>query len=114
MKYGTRKEGNVLVFDLKGDLVGGPDTYEIKDAVKEQLDRGERKFLLNLNGVGYVNSTGVGIIVSVYSSVTGAGGQLKLSNANDKVARLMMVTKLLEVFDSFDNEAEALRAFETS
>ena len=52
MKFGSRKQGDVLVFDLKGDLVGGPDTYAIKDAVKEQLDRGERKILLNLDGVG--------------------------------------------------------------
>ena len=112
MKYGSRKEGDVLVFDLQGDLVGGPDTYGIKTAVKEQLDRGERKVLLNLNGVGYVNSSGVGIIVSVYSSIKAAGGGMKLSNANDKVSRLMMVTKLLEVFDSYHTEAEALGAFQ--
>ncbi len=113
MRFSARKEGDVLVMDLEGDLTGGPDTFEIKDAVKEHLERGERKILLNLNEVGYVNSTGVGIIVSVYSSITGAGGEMKLSNANDKVSRLMMVTKLLEVFDSYDNETDALRAFQS-
>ncbi len=114
MKFASRKEGDVLVFDLAGDLVGGPDTYAIKDAAKEQLDRGERKFLFNLNQVGYLNSTGVGIIVSVYSNITSAGGAMKLCNANEKVSRLMMVTKLLEVFDSYGTEAEALRAFQTA
>ncbi len=111
MKFSSRKAGDVVVYDLKGGLEGGPDTYKIKEAVKQQLDQGERKFLLNLDGVDYVNSTGVGIVVSVYSSIMNAGGVMKICNANDRVSRIMMVTKLLEVFESFYGEEEALKSF---
>jgi anti-anti-sigma factor len=64
-----------------------------------------------MDGVGFVNSTGIGIITSVYSSITGAGGNLKICNANAKVSKVMMITKLLEVFDSYYAEEDALRAF---
>jgi anti-sigma B factor antagonist len=111
MKFSTRKEGDVTVFDLKGSLEGGPDTYAIKDEVKTQLDGGGKNFLFNMDDVGFVNSTGIGIMTSVYSSITGNGGRMKICNANSKVSKIMMITKLLEVFDSYYEEEEALRAF---
>jgi len=111
MKFSSRKAGDVVVFDLKGGLEGGPDTYKLKEAVKEKLDAGERKFLLNLDGVDYVNSTGVGIVVSVYSSIMNASGVMKVCNAQERVSRIMMVTKLLEVFESYYSEKEALESY---
>ncbi len=111
MKFSHRKDGDVVIFDLKGDLVGGPDTYKIKEAVTDLLEEGERKILLNMNKVDFVNSTGVGIIVSVFTSIQNAGGQMKLCNANEKVSRIMMITKLLEVFESYYDCDEAIRAF---
>lgn len=111
MKFSTRKTGSVVVFDLKGSLEGGPDSYSIRDEVKTHLEKGDRQFLFNMDGVGFVNSTGIGIMTSVYSTITTSGGQMKLCNANSKVSKIMMVTKLLEVFDSYYDEGEALRAF---
>jgi len=111
MEYQARKVGDVVVYDLRGGLEGGEHNYRIKDAVKEHLDRGERKFLFNMDKVTFVNSTGIGIIAMIYASITNAGGRLKLCNANEKVSRVMMITKLLEVFDSYYQEEEALKAF---
>lgn len=114
MKFSSRKAGDVVVFDLKGNLEGGPDTYKLKEAVKEKLDAGDRKFLLNMNGVDYVNSTGVGIAVSVYSSIVNASGVMKICNTQERVSRIMMVTKLLEVFESYYSEDEALKSFQSA
>lgn len=114
MKFKSRTEGDVVVLELKGGLEGGPDSYQLKDEVRQLLEKGDRKFLVNLDRVDYVNSTGIGIIASVFSSITNAGGQMKICNANDKVSRVMMVTKLLEVFDSHKLEEEALQAFQSS
>jgi anti-sigma B factor antagonist len=111
MKYTSREAGDVVVFDLKGGLEGGQDTVQMKDAVRGLLDAGRRKFLINLDQVDFVNSTGIGIIAAVFSSISGAGGHMKISNANSKVARVMAITKLLDVFDAYPEEAEALRAF---
>ncbi|MBD3235843.1 MAG: anti-sigma factor antagonist [Candidatus Eisenbacteria bacterium] len=111
MDYRTRKVGDVVVFDLKGALEGGEKSYRIKDVVKEQLAAGQRKFLLNLDKVTFVNSTGVGIVAMVFTSISNAGGEMKICNANEKVSRVMMITKLLEVFDSYYQEDEALAAF---
>jgi anti-sigma B factor antagonist len=111
MKFSSRDAGDVVVFDLKGGLEGGQDTYQIKEVVHEMLEQGKRKFLLNLDKVDFVNSTGIGIIAAVFSSISSAGGQMKISNANNKVSRVMIITKLMEVFDSYENEAAALGAF---
>jgi len=111
MKFKTRKTSDVVVYDLKGGLEGGPDTYAIKDHVKGLIDEGERKFLINMDKVDYVNSTGIGIITGIYSSITNNGGKLKICNANSKVSRVMMITKLLEIFDSYYEEDDALKAF---
>ena len=111
MKFTPRKEGDVVVFDLKGSLEGAPENFAIKDAIKEQLDKGERKFLLNMDKVTFVNSTGIGIIVTAYTSITNAQGVMKICNANEKVSRVMMITKLLTVFESFYDEKEALASF---
>ena len=111
MKFSSRQVDQVTVFDLKGGLEGGQDSYKIKEVVTDMLEQGQRKFLLNLDKVDYVNSTGIGIIASVFSSISNADGVMKICNANDKVSRVMMVTKLLEVFDSYHEEEEALKAF---
>ena len=114
MKFSSRQEGDVAVFDLKGGLEGGPDTYAIKDVVTEMLENNHRKFLLNLDNVDFINSTGIGIIAGVFSSISNSGGQMKICNANEKVCRVMMITKLLEVFESYGREEEALQAFQSA
>ncbi len=112
MKIGMRKEGQVIVFDLSGGLEGGPDSYELKSMVAAQIKQGERRFLLNLDKVSFVNSTGVGIVAAVFTSITNADGAMKICNVQEKVSRVMMITKLLTVFESYYGEAEALTSFD--
>ena len=78
MKFSSRQEGEVAVFDLKGGLEGGPDTYAIKGVVSEMLGEGHTKFLLNLENVDFINSTGIGSIDGVDSSISNSGGQMKI------------------------------------
>jgi anti-anti-sigma factor len=111
MKFSSRKVDGVIVFDLHGGLEGGPDSFKIRDAIKEKIEEGARKFILNLDKVSFVNSTGIGIITAVYTSIKNADGQMKISNANEKISRVMMVTKLLDVFDSYYHEQDAVKAF---
>ncbi|MBU1700848.1 MAG: STAS domain-containing protein [Candidatus Eisenbacteria bacterium] len=111
MKFSSRKVDDVLVFDLKGPLEGGEESYKIKDVIKGELDGGAKKILLNMDKVSFVNSTGIGIITAAFVSIQNAGAQMKIANANEKISRVMMVTKLLEVFDSYYEEDEALKAF---
>lgn len=113
MRFSSRRDGEVVILDLKGGLEGSQDSFEIKQVVSEMLDKGDKKFLLNLDRVDFVNSTGIGIIASVFSSISNANGAMKICNANDKVSRVMMVTKLLEVFDSYPKEEEALQSFQS-
>jgi len=114
MKFKTRKVGDVIVYDMQGALEGGKETYRIKDDVGEQLKQGERNFLLNMDKVTFVTSTGIGIVVASYTSIANAGGRMKICNANEKVSRVMMITKLLTVFDSYYQEEEALAAFRSA
>ncbi len=114
MRFRSRKIGQVTVFDLQGPLEGGPESFGITTAVSEQIAAGERKFLLNMDKVGLVTSTGIGIVVTVFTSITNAGGVMKICNANEKVSRVMMITKLLTVFDSYYEESKALEAFEAT
>jgi len=111
MKWNIRHSDDIVVFDLKGGLEGGADTYQIKDLVKDHLARNDRRFVINLSQVDYVNSTGIGIIAAVYTMISSAGGKMVISNANEKVSRVMMVTKLLEVFESYKSENEAIASF---
>jgi anti-sigma B factor antagonist len=111
VKWSVRNADDVIVFDLKGALEGAHDAYQIKETVKEKIQEGHRKFLINLDQVDFINSTGIGIIAHVFHAISSSGGKMKISNANEKVSRVMTVTKLLEVFDAYPNEADALTSF---
>jgi len=112
MKWNMRRVEDVIVYDLKGPLEGAADSYRIKDEIKTHLgEDSSRKFLLNLTGVDFVNSTGVGILASAYSTITQNEGTMKICGANSKVSKILMITKLLEVFDSYYTEEDALRSY---
>ncbi|MBI4442883.1 MAG: STAS domain-containing protein, partial [Acidobacteria bacterium] len=83
----------------------------LRDSLQEILSRGQHKILLNLGDVSYIDSSGLGTLVSGYSSVTGRQGQMKLLNLTKKVHDLLQVTKLLTVFEVFDDEAAAVKSF---
>ncbi|MEW6364406.1 MAG: STAS domain-containing protein [Acidobacteriota bacterium] len=111
MKIGTRKVGEVVILDLEGKILIGDGCQELRDAVCKALDEGHNKILLNLVGVPYMDSTGLGEVIRNYKTVMDKGGKLKLLSLTSRMKDLMSMTKLLTVFEVFEVEQEALASF---
>lgn len=107
-----RQAGDVTILDMSGEVRIGEGAVSLRDSIRHLADQGKKKVLLNLAGVKYMDSTGVGELIANYTTVTRQGGQLKLLNLTDRIQNLLVITKLLTVFDSYDNETEALKSFE--
>jgi len=107
-----RQAGDVTILDLSGEVRIGEGSVALRDAIRKLVDEDKHKILLNLGGVKYIDSTGIGELIANYTTVSRKGGQLKLLNLTDRVQNLLVITKLLTVFDSYDNEADALKSFE--
>jgi len=111
MKFTSREVDGVTVLDLSGKIVLGEGSVTIRDAVRDVLAKGSNKILLNLADINYIDSSGIGELVSALTAVKNAGGALKLLQLTKKVKDLLQITKLYTVFDVFDDEAEALASF---
>ena len=111
MQIAERENGAVTVLDLSGKITLGEDGNLLKDKLQSLLHQNKKKILFNLAQVSYVDSAGLGAIVSAYTTVTREGGTLKLANVTKKLQDLLSITKLLTVFETFDSEAEALRSY---
>src|SRR5829696_4353968 len=107
-----RQAGDVTILDLTGDVRMGEGSIALRDTIKKLGDEGKNKVLLNLAGVKYVDSSGIGELIANYTTIKRQGGQLKLLNLTEKIQNLLVITKLLTVFDTYDNEAEALKSFQ--
>jgi anti-sigma B factor antagonist len=107
----TRKSGPATIIDLSGRITLGESTGTLRETVRKVLDEGNKKIVLNMGNVSYVDSAGLGELVGSYTSVNHAGGQLKLLNLQTKMKDLMQVTKLHTVFEVYENEAECLKSF---
>jgi anti-sigma B factor antagonist len=111
MKISTRKSANVVIIDIDGKIVLGEGDVEIKNAVDNLLARGNKSFLLNLAKVSYLDSAGLGEIIRCFTTLRKNGGNFKLLSPSQRVIDLLTITKLLDVFDTFDNEATAVASF---
>jgi anti-sigma B factor antagonist len=111
VKLTPRKVGDVTVIDAVGRITLGEASSTFRDTIRELVSKGEKKLLLNLAEVSYIDSSGIGELVSAYTTVTNQGGQLKLLNLTKRIQDLLQITKLYTVFEVFDNEAEAVRSF---
>jgi anti-sigma B factor antagonist len=107
-----RQAGDVTILDMTGDVRIGEGAISLRDSIRTLADQGKKKVLLNLAGVKYMDSTGVGELIANYTTIKRQGGQLKLLNLTDRIQNLLVITKLLTVFDSYDNEPEALKSFQ--
>jgi len=103
--------GDVAVIDVSGRITLGEGSSNLRDGIRELLAKGQRKILLNLGDVSYIDSSGIGELVSGYTSVANQGGQLKLLNLTKRVRDLLQITKLYTVFDVYEDEATAVRSF---
>src|SRR4026209_377860 len=101
---------DIVILDLGGRITIGEGTLILRNVIQKLLDRGDSKFLLNLADVDYIDSSGLGELVTAFTTVRNKNGQLKLLNLTRRVRDLLQITKLLTVFDAFDNETEALKS----
>ena len=111
MKLTTRQVDGVTILDLSGRITLGEGSVQLRDAIRDLLSKGSKKILLNLADVNYIDSSGIGELVSAYTTVRNQGGELKLLNLTKKVHDLLQITKLYTVFDVKDDEANAIASF---
>jgi anti-sigma B factor antagonist len=111
MKATIREVDSVVVVDVSGRITLGEGCAQLREIVRGQLAKGNKKILLNLADVTYIDSSGIGELVSGYTAVSNQGGQLKLLNLTKKVHDLLQITKLYTVFDVHDDEAKAISSF---
>jgi anti-sigma B factor antagonist len=110
-KVSMRQAGDVLILDLAGPVTLGEGTRQVRDAIKKLVESGARYILLNFQDISYLDSAGLGELVSAYTSVTNAGGQIKLMHVQSLVKQLLQITKLYTVFTTYEDEKLALQSF---
>ncbi|HJZ81297.1 MAG TPA: STAS domain-containing protein [Pyrinomonadaceae bacterium] len=106
-----RQAGDVTILDLDGEVRIGDSATALRSAIRELVTAGHKNILLNLAGVRYIDSSGIGELIANYTTVGRTGGKLKLLSLTDKVQDLLVITKLLTVFDVYETEPEALSSF---
>lgn len=112
VKMTTRQVGDVTVVDAVGRITLGDGATTFRDTIRDLANAGNKKLLLNLAEVSYIDSSGIGEMVSGFTSVSNQGGSLKLLNLTKRVKDLLQITKLYTVFEVFDDEAHAVRSFQ--
>jgi anti-sigma B factor antagonist len=111
MKIKTRQVDGITIMDCSGRITLGEGSVTLRDSVRDLLSKGSKKILLNLGDVTYIDSSGIGELVSAFTTVKNQGGDLKLLNLTKKVHDLLQITKLYTVFDVKDDEASAVASF---
>jgi anti-sigma B factor antagonist len=111
LNISERQVGDVTILDMEGKITIGEGSVALRTAIRRLLEEGKRKILLNLAKVGYIDSSGIGELVSSYTAINKENGELKLLNLTQKLQDLLTITKLLTVFDVYESEEEALASF---
>jgi anti-sigma B factor antagonist len=111
MTITERKSGDVTILDVEGKILLGEGDVQLKRKIDELIERNETKLLLNLANVPYMDSGGLGEIVRSYTTVKRAGGELKLLNATKRISDLLTITKLITVFEIYEDEAAAVKSY---
>jgi anti-sigma B factor antagonist len=112
VKLTTRQVGDVTVIDAVGRITLGEGSSTFRDSVKDLVTKGNKKILMNLAEVSYIDSSGIGELVSGFTTVSNAGGNLKLLKLTKRIQDLLQITKLYTIFEVFDDEATALASFQ--
>ena len=111
VKLTSRQVGDVIVVDAAGRITLGEGASTFRERIRELVNNNSKKILLNLGDVTYIDSSGIGELVSGFTTVTNSGGQLKLVGLSKRVKDLLQITKLYTVFEAFEDEAQAIRSF---
>lgn len=111
MKLSSREQDGVAILVPKGKIMGGPDASLLHEKLHEYIEQDMKKIVIDLAGVDWMNSTGLGILISGFTTLRNHEGELKLANVTEKIQSLLTITKLITVFDSHDSIEEAIAAF---
>ncbi|NUN10564.1 MAG: STAS domain-containing protein [Ignavibacteriaceae bacterium] len=111
MKLKVIEKYEAIVIEIKGNVLGGPEAAEFSDTLKKLLGEGKKHIVLDLSEVQFMNSSGLGMMISGLTTVRNGGGIMKLANVTDKIHSLLMITKLITIFECFDSVDEALKSF---
>lgn len=111
MQIKEKIENDTTILTFKGDLLGEPDTTKIREKVHSLVSDGMKKIVIDLGGVNYMNSSGIGTLIAALTTVRNGGGELKLANVGGKVQNLFVITQLIKVFDTYETLDRALASF---
>jgi anti-sigma B factor antagonist len=111
MKFRVAQQGTVTVISLQGSVMGGPDATTLNAQLHELMSANKKQVVLDLAGVEFMNSSGLGMLIGGASTLKNAGGKLKLANASEKILSLIKITKLLPVFEHYDSVKAAVESF---
>jgi len=111
MKLTDQERDGIVILEPKGKILGGPDATVLKEKLQSLIDSGKTRVVIDLADVDYMNSTGLGILISTLTTLRKANGELKLANVTEKIQSLLTITKLVTVFDDYETVDEAVAAF---
>ncbi len=111
MRLTDREQDGVVVLEPKGKIMGGPDASLLHDKLYEFIEKDKKQVVIDLSKVDWMNSTGLGILISGYTTLRNTEGELKLANVTDKIQSLLTITKLVTVFEAYDTVDEAVKSF---
>jgi len=111
MKIKTIEKYEAVVLELKGNVMGGDDTKEFNEVLHKLIDAGKIRVVIDLGGVKFMNSSGLGMLIGGLTTMKKAEGHLKLANVTEKIESLLIITKLIKIFESFDSVDEAVKSF---
>jgi anti-sigma B factor antagonist len=111
MKIKTSEHYDAVAIELRGNVMGGPEANELNDLLHKLLEEDKKNVVIDLSDVKFMNSSGLGMLISAYTTMKNGGGNLKLANATEKIQSLLMITKLITIFENYDSLEEALKSY---
>ncbi len=111
MKFKSKEQKDITVIELNGNVMGGPDATELNEELHKLVQAGKTKVVVDLGDVKFMNSSGLGMLIRALTTMRNAGGDMKLARASEKIESLLIVTKLITVFDHHESVAKAVDAF---
>ncbi|MEW6196471.1 MAG: STAS domain-containing protein [Bacteroidota bacterium] len=111
MKIKTTEQYGAVVIEIKGNVMGGPEAQEFSTLLHQLLDEGKKNVVVDLADCKFMNSSGLGMLISGYTTIKNGGGALKLANATEKIESLLVITKLITIFEHYNSVDEAVKSF---
>ncbi|UCE18335.1 MAG: STAS domain-containing protein [Gemmatimonadota bacterium] len=111
MSVKEKFDGDVAIISVSGNLMGGPETTAVHDKVREIVGKGHKKLVIDLGGVKWINSSGLGVLMGSMTTMKSAEGDMKLANVSDRIQSLFMITKLITIFETYESTDKAVGSF---